>query len=854
MAGQVMSSPGMDLGPYRITSLVDAGGMGIVYRAQDTRLNRQVAVKLLPAAVANDPSRVRRFEQEARAAAALNHPNILSVYDVGAHAGVPYLVTELLEGDSLRGRIVAGLLGTRKAVAIAIQIANGLAAAHEKGIIHRDLKPENIFITRDGRAKILDFGLAKLTEPTGAENIADATKTEPGVVLGTVGYMAPEQIRGLPADHRADLFAFGAMLYEMLSGRRAFQGATPADTMSAILKDEPPELNEAERNVPPALEAIVRHCLEKQPHLRFQSARDIAFALEAISTPSSTSSAHALPAEPSRYQWTRRSSIFAIVGILGLAAAAVTGAWVSVRFSNKDTPRFEQIVYQQGLIERARFDSDESRLIYGAEWQPGDPEIYTSEASNPGGRSLALNNAHLLSISHHGELAVLLNVHTQYANARTGTLAIVPAIGGAPRRIVESVEDADWSPDGSDLAIAHYLRDVHRFQLEYPVGKTLYQNSGYISDVRVSPDGQRVAFMDHPFFGDDRGSVVVIDRSGAKKSITPEYPSERGLAWSADGKEVWFTTGSDMLSADLSGHVRPLLHSPGRLVLDEVTASGAIAHNEAFHNGMVVIGPATPPEGRDLSWLDSSYPFALSADGKLVAFSEQGKGGGAEYTAYVRPVDGSAPLRLASGVPTNISPDGKFAVVCSVTPPAQLTVVPLAVGEARQLTHDNLHHYDAVFTADGNSVIFGAQEPGHDWRIYMQPLDGGTAQPITPEGFQLPSLSSDGSTLLMRHGAEWVTRPLSGGDPAPVRGVIPGDYVLTWTNDHQIWISHTDSSRHITLLKIDPKTGVRTPVRSLPAQNSLHIGDNIQITPDGKTIAYSYSLVFDTLYRITGVH
>src|ERR1700733_10998314 len=282
---------GSKLGPYEIQSPLGAGGMGEVYRARDARLNRDVAIKILPASFSADRERLTRFAQECRAAAALNHPNILSIFDIGDDPSAPYVVSELLEGETLRDRLRNGALTSHKAIDYAGQIARGLAAAHDKGIVHRDLKPENLFITHDGRVKILDFGLAKLTRPEASPE-DDATLqalTEPGLVMGTVGYMSPEQVRGKAADYRSDIFAFGAILYEMISGERAFKGETPADTMSAILKDEPPELSETVRNVPPALERIVRHCLEKNPAQRFQSAGDLAFGLEALTDISSSS-------------------------------------------------------------------------------------------------------------------------------------------------------------------------------------------------------------------------------------------------------------------------------------------------------------------------------------------------------------------------------------------------------------------------------------------------------------------------------------------------------------------------------------------------------------------------------------
>ena len=279
---------GARLGPYEILAPLGAGGMGEVYRARDPRLGRDVAIKVLPDALRTDPERLRRFEQEARAAGALNHPNVLAVLDVGTHEGVPYVVSELLEGETLRERLRAGGLTPTKAVECAIQIALGLAAAHEKGIVHRDLKPENLFLTRDGRVKILDFGLAKLREPAaGSEGASEvptlAQTTEPGAILGTVGYMSPEQVRGFPADHRSDIFSLGAVLYEMLSKRRAFAGESAPEVLTAILKEDPPELASSDRNVPPALGRIVRRCLEKRPEDRFHSAHDLALALEAVS-------------------------------------------------------------------------------------------------------------------------------------------------------------------------------------------------------------------------------------------------------------------------------------------------------------------------------------------------------------------------------------------------------------------------------------------------------------------------------------------------------------------------------------------------------------------------------------------
>ena len=278
---------GSSLGNYKVVSAIGAGGMGEVYRARDTKLGRDVAIKVLPASLSENTDRLNRFEQEAQAAGALNHPNVLVIHHIGIHEGAPYIVSELLEGETLRERMAGAALPQRKAIDYALQIAKGLAAAHDKGIVHRDIKPDNVFITNDGRVKILDFGLAKLTAIDGAQSQTEVptrkVNTDPGTVMGTMGYMSPEQLKGQAADHRSDIFSFGAILYEMLSGKRAFRGDSMAETMSAILREDPPDLSETNKTVSPALERVVRHCLEKNPAERFHSARDLAFAIESLS-------------------------------------------------------------------------------------------------------------------------------------------------------------------------------------------------------------------------------------------------------------------------------------------------------------------------------------------------------------------------------------------------------------------------------------------------------------------------------------------------------------------------------------------------------------------------------------------
>ncbi|HTW32169.1 MAG TPA: protein kinase, partial [Candidatus Sulfotelmatobacter sp.] len=536
---------GTQLGPYEILSLLGAGGMGEVYRARDSRLKREVAIKVLPRALSADAERLRRFEQEALATAALNHPNILAVFDIGTNEGAPYVVSELLEGETLRERLRSGAIPVRKTLDYAMQMARGLAAAHEKGIVHRDLKPENLFLTKDGRVKILDFGLAKLTQPESGDQ-ASATMThatEAGVVMGTAGYMSPEQVRGAGVGPRSDIFSFGAILYEMVSGKRAFHRETPADTMSAILKEEPADLSETNRNVSPALERIVHHCLEKNPEQRFHSASDIAFDLEHLSGTSSASASGKMTAIPAEAPKSKLVPAIAVGVMMALALLGVgwrigKGAGVAA------IPEYKQITFRTGSIGNARFTPDGS-VVYSAAWDGGDDQLYLSRTDEPGARELGLKNAELLSISKNGELALRLNTVNFGGYARSGTLARMPLSGGTPREMLDNVQDADWAADGENMAIVRLVPESMHWRLEYPVGKVLYESIGWISHPKISPDGKWVAFADHEIpGGDDQGSVAVIsaDGTGKEKKLSSGWTSLEGILWSPSGDEIWFTS------------------------------------------------------------------------------------------------------------------------------------------------------------------------------------------------------------------------------------------------------------------------------------------------------------------------
>jgi hypothetical protein len=623
--------------------------MGEVYRARDPRLGRDIALKVLPAAWSADVGRLHRFEQEARAAAALNHPNILAVHDIGSQDGAPYIVSEVLDGATLRERLRNGPLPLRKAIEYAQQIARGLAAAHDKGIVHRDLKPENIFITDDGRVKILDFGLAKLTRPESVGDGQTLTQTlasDPGTILGTVGYMSPEQVRGKPADARSDLFSFGAILYEMLSGKRAFHGESAAETMSAILKEEPPELTETNRNVPPALERIVRHCLEKNPQERFHSAHDVAFDLElmsGISGPSKTGieSVRTLPR-----MGTRSAAVLAgLVLAAFLIGMAVRGGRV------RQQPSFQQVTFRRGHVSAARFAPDGQAVIYSAAWQGKPYEVFTTVAGSTESRALGLGDTDLLAVSTVGELAVRTDPHALSPVMTAGMLGRTSLAGGVPREVMDGVQWADWSPDGKNLAIVHDA--AGRARLEFPPGKVLYETGGWISSARFSPAGDRIAFLDHPSRTGDPGNVVVTTVSGERQVLSTGWVSLQGLAWSPHGDEVWFTgtragANRSIYGISVKGKERLVLRTPNTLTLHDTTRDGRVLMNvDVWRVGITALPPGASQE-QDLTWADFSATRDLSPDCKLLLFDETGEAGGGPgvylYSAARRIFSGTSGL------------------------------------------------------------------------------------------------------------------------------------------------------------------------------------------------------------------
>ena len=856
-----MSIPaGTRLGPYEVLAPLGAGGMGEVYRARDARLKRDVAVKVLPASLSSDPDRLRRFELEAESAGRLNHPNILAIYDIGMHEGSPYVVSELLEGETLRERLTGGALPARKAIDYAVQIAHGLAAAHEKGIVHRDLKPENLFVTRDGRVKILDFGLAKLTQPeSGAGALTElptaAGATEPGVVLGTLGYMSPEQVRGKPSDVRSDIFAFGAVLYEMLSGKRAFHGESAADTMSAILTKEPPDLSETSRAIAPGLERVVRHCLEKNPEERFHSAHDLAFDLQALSGESGSGTRlSAVAGVSARRRVPIATAGVAVLGAMILAAAA--GILLSRR-ATPPPPTFKRLTFRRGLVWSARFAPDGQTIVYGAAWDGAPIELFSTRSESPESRSLGLGSADVLAISSLGEMAVSLNRHFLIGWENSGTLAQVPLSGGAPREVFENVSEADWSPDGKTLAILHEVGGKNR--LEFPIGKVLYETSGWISLIRVSPKGDRVAFIDHPSRGDSVGSLAVVDSNGKKTTLFER--GGQGLAWAPSGKEIWSNQGGTLRAISLSGADRIVARVPGGLWVQDISRDGRLlAAHANTRREIAGLAPGETKE-RNLSWFDWSFPIALSQDGRLLLFEEQNRGGDNGYAVYTRKTDGSPAIRLGDGYTMSLSPDAKWALAISnpFSDP-QLALMPVGAGQPRALPRDTVRFQPwGAFLPDGKHALLAGNEPGHSTRLYLRDLEGAsravsqedirvsfTGFNVSPDGKLVTAVTPDGSAAIFS---------IESGQSRPIRGLEPGELPVQWSEDGRSLFVLKPQGLPARLVRLDPESGRRALWKEIaPSDPAGVFGvDPIRVTRDGKAYVYSYRRMLTDLYLVEGL-
>jgi eukaryotic-like serine/threonine-protein kinase len=848
---------GTKIGPYEIQSPLGAGGMGEVYRARDTRLGRDVAIKVLPETVAKDADRLRRFEQEARTIAALSHPNILGIHDIGMHDGAPFLVSELLEGQTLREKLEVGPLPPRRAIEYALGIAQGLAAAHEKGIVHRDLKPENVFITRDGRIKVLDFGLAKLASPEQThETVVTLTSpaTLPGMVMGTVGYMSPEQVRGEGTDPRSDIFSFGAVLYEMLTGKRAFKRDTSAETMTAILREEPPEVDGTGWQGPLGLQRILGRCLEKNVERRFQSASDLAFAIESLSGTSTATAAPGIEQPKARRAWLPWA--VTAMGILVLGAAVWTVARLSAL---RPQPKFTRLTYQLGYLSNARFAKDGQTVVYSAQWNTDPLQVYSVRMEFPQSTKVDLPSAALLTLSASGDLELTVDPVNE-SWFMYGTMAQAQMVGGTPRAQEKEVIAADYAPDGKSLAVVR--RASRKVQLEYPAGKVIYITSGYLDYARVSPSGKEVAFLEHPVYGDDRGWVSIVDAAGNHKQLTREFSTAEGLAWSRDGKEVWFTaadsTDRQIFGVSLAGKQRVILTTPQNTRLLDIAADGRVlVSNELQKTEIVGFDPTTRMERRGLEWFDASIMGDILPDGKAIAFLEWGGPAGPLYLVVYRKLDGSGPVALGPGANPRFSPDGMTVASPLLTRPPQVVLHPIGAGESRRLPAGEITSLKSVaWFPDGKHLLLTGAAEGQPLRSYEMDIEGGKPQALGPADFTGVAVAKDGKRIAGRNAsAEMVVFDRGTQKLQVIPGIEPQESLARWTEDGRALVVYSSTPWKAQIYRVEVATGKRTLLHTVePGERAgSTMPMRLAYAEGSKTCAYSTVRILGILYVVEGL-
>jgi Tol biopolymer transport system component len=658
-------------------------------------------------------------------------------------------------------------------------------------------------------------------------------------------------VRGGLVDHRSDLFNLGAILYEMLTGRHAFQGNSTVEVLNAILKEDPPEISPSDPAFDPMLVSLLRRCLDKSPHERFQSALDLAFDLEALAV---------APAAVPRPR-SKNPVVGAAVAVLVLLPGSFWAGRKLQSVQPQASPTFHRLTYRLGVITAAKFAPDGQTILYSAAWDGKPVEAFSTRLGGPESRSLGLLSTGLLAISSAGELALSMGCELNWAECR-GTLARMPLAGGAPREVLQDVFYADWTPDGKNLAVVRLAEG--RFRLEYPIGKVLYETAGWLTYPRFSPKGDRIAFFEHPALENNSGSVAMVDLSGNKTTLSSGWMNLKGLDWTPRGDEVWFSANRTnraqfIWAVTLAGKERLVLQAPGWMRLQEISRDGRVLLIQVNPRTRTVCRAPGDSVERDLSWFDWSTAADLSPDGKTLLFYEWGEGVSGNPTVYLRKTDGQDAIRLGEGKALSLSPDGAWALALQTGPPPRLVLLPTGPGDEKRLPASGIvQFYSAVWFPDGKRILIVGEGPDHWPRSYVQDIDGGEARAITEEPLQATLISPDGRFLAgLGARGEYELRPVDGGKPRGIAGTLTEDELVQWSPDGRFLYVRGPADSAIELFRVDLSNGRRELWKRIePADPIGLIGiqlASVHVTPDGKSYVYTYWKSLTDLYLVDGL-
>jgi eukaryotic-like serine/threonine-protein kinase len=852
---------GKSLRSYRIEAKLGAGGMGVVYKAVDSRLGRTAAIKILSTSAMN-AERERRFVQEAKAASSLNHPNIVTIYDIDTQDvdGKPmqYIAMEYVAGETLDQLIGKKGLRIRDVLKYAIQIADALAAAHAAGIVHRDLKPSNVIVTPQGVVKILDFGLAKLTEAGEADAYAETMHgegsplTEEGTILGTVAYMSPEQADGKKVDSRSDVFSFGSVVYEMATGHRAFSGGSKLSSLSAVLFKDPQPASQTVADIPPELDRIIGRCLKKDPERRWQTMADVKVALEELREELDSSNlAHAIP--PPAVDRTSRARVWTGLGVL---AGVLLGVALHISYQRAysrpaEPPSFQRLTFRRGDVTSAKFAPGET-VVYSAEWDGGPSTLFSAQPGNREARALALPSARVLAISPRGEMAILLG------GEDVGTLARVPFGGGSPRQVLEGVSGADWGPDGDSLAVVRAVGGT--FRLEYPIGTVLYETEKRPPMMpRVSTDGKLVAFFDFDVEVGDY-SLCIVGSSHPRQVLSHGWRAIGALNWSPDDREVWFSGGQlggdpALFAVTLSGVRRLVTQTGGIIVMQDVARDGRVLLSTVNSRLGILYRPPNGGPERDLAWLDSSLIYELSNDAQSLVFVELSNGQGRNSAIYLRNTDGSPAVQLGYGNRPSLSPDGKWvACIHHELERSRLMLLPTGPGESQFAKIDGMHFDGVEWFPDNKRILFTGNETGHPTRSWIYDLETNKTSPVTPEGTRGMRVSPDGQWFVTVDSHKLLLTPVGGGNSKNVIDLQTGESVVRWSGDGRYLFLQQRDPAGIKINRVEIATHRKEPwlVVKVPEPGAQFFGP-LALSADGKACAATFQRDLANLFLVRGL-